>query len=197
MLSPKRLTKLKQTARNRQAGFVLVLEDIHDPNNAGAIIRSADAFGIQNVYFIFNKEPFYDLKKIEGSSSGSAKWVDIHIYKSTKDCLDELINEGFKIVVTVLDETAENLYETKFNDLKLALMIGNEQRGLSKEAISLADKKICLPMRGMVQSLNAAVAAGIFLYEINRQRQKQPRSNYQFNQAGIDKILNGFLSPNP
>lgn len=171
----------------------MVLEDIHDPNNAGAIIRSADAFGIQDVYFIFNKEPFYDLKKIEGSSSGSAKWVDIHIYKSTKDCLDGLKKKGFKIIATILDETAENLYEAKLNDLKLGLMVGNEQRGLSKEAIELADKKIYLPMRGMVQSLNAAVAAGIFLYEVSRQRQEQPRVQHKLNQAEIDKIIKKLI----
>jgi tRNA (guanosine-2'-O-)-methyltransferase len=173
MISEKRLNKIKTVAARRQSGLAVVLEDIHDPHNAAAVLRTCDAFGIQDVYFIFQQEKYYNPKKIGKSSSSSAnKWLTFHIYRSTKECLKDLKKQGYKIYATILDEKAENLYKIKFSEKKIAILLGNEHRGLTLPAAELADKKIYIPMQGMVQSLNLSVTAAIMIFEASRQRRK-------------------------
>jgi tRNA (guanosine-2'-O-)-methyltransferase len=164
-----RREKIERVIENRREG-VVVLEDIHDPHNAGAVCRSCDAFGWQKVYLIFDKEKPFNPKKIGKASSSSAnKWLTFKIFKSTRECFEELKKDGFEIYATVLDEEATNLQSTIVNLQKVALVFGNEHRGLSEIAINMADKKIYISMRGMVQSLNLSVTAGIVLWEAERQ----------------------------
>jgi tRNA (guanosine-2'-O-)-methyltransferase len=152
---------------------VIVLEDIHDPHNAAAVWRSCDGFGFQKVYLIFDQEKGFNPKKIGKASSSSAnKWLDFKVFKSTKACLKALKNEGYKIFATVLDKEAVDIKNIKFNNLKIAILLGNEHRGLSETAIKLADEKIYIPMKGMVQSFNLSVTAAIVMYEVGRQRTK-------------------------
>jgi tRNA (guanosine-2'-O-)-methyltransferase len=171
MLSKARLQRLKRVAQNRQSGLVLVLEDIHDPHNAAAILRTCEGLGIQDVYVIFEQEKRYNMRRVGKVSSSSAnKWLTFHIFTSTKECFKELKKKGYVTVLTILDKKSENLYETDLTDKKLALVVGNEHRGVSAQAIKLADRKLYLPMAGFVQSFNVSVTAAIFLYEIVRQR---------------------------
>jgi len=167
----KREEKIKKVISKRQEG-IIVFEDIHDPHNVAASCRSADGFGFQKIYLIFKSEKSFNPKKMGKTSSGSAnKWLDFKIFKSTKECLEELKEDGFEIWATVLDKEAVDISEANFLKNKLAIMFGNEHRGLSKEAIKGADKKIYIPMKGMVQSFNLSVSAAIVMYEINRQRE--------------------------
>ncbi|MFA6322003.1 MAG: RNA methyltransferase [Candidatus Buchananbacteria bacterium] len=178
MLTENRQRKIESVVANRQSGLVLVLEDIHDPHNAQAILRTCDAFGIQNVYFIFDQEKSYNPKKVGQVTSSSAnKWLDFHIFKSTPSCLQSLKKQGFKIYATILDEKAKALDQIKFCDKKIAIMLGNEHRGLSAKAIKLADQAIYIPMKGMVQSLNVSVTAAIMIFEASRQRNKIDSKN--------------------
>jgi len=155
---------------NRQEG-VIVLEDIHDPHNAAAVWRSCDGFGFQKVYLIFEKEKGFNPKKIGKASSSSAnKWLDFKIFRSTKEGVEELKKEGYKIFATVLDKKAKKLDKANFKTKKMAIMLGNEHRGLSETAIKMADEKIYIPMKGMVQSFNLSVTAAIVMYEVDRQR---------------------------
>ncbi|MFA6518156.1 MAG: RNA methyltransferase [Candidatus Shapirobacteria bacterium] len=171
-----RQEKIERVIGNRREG-VVVLEDIHDPHNAAAVWRSCDAFGWQKVYLIFDKEIPFNPKKVGKASSSSAnKWLTFKIFKSTKECFEELKKDGFEIYATVLDEGSKGLWETKFRNKKTAIALGNEHRGLSETAVKLADRKIYIPMRGMVQSLNLSVTAGIVLAEAERQRNSDPRS---------------------
>ncbi len=171
MATSNRLQKITQVASQRQNGLTVVLEDISDPHNAQAVLRSCDAFGVQEVHFIFENEPVYDPKKIGKVSSSSAnKWLDFHIHSSTVDCFSQLRSQGFACVATVLDPAADSLYEAVLSQKNIAVFFGNEHRGLSPEAIRSSDLRITLPMKGMVQSLNLSVAAAIYLFEITRQR---------------------------
>jgi tRNA (guanosine-2'-O-)-methyltransferase len=162
--------KIRRVIENRQEG-IIVLEDIHDPHNAAAVWRSCDGFGFQKVYLIFEQEKRFNPKKIGKASSSSAnKWLDFKIFRSTKECVEELKKEGYKIFATILDKEATNLQSTNFKLHKIAVMLGNEHRGLSEAAVKMADEKIYIPMKGMVQSFNLSVTAAIVMYEINRQR---------------------------
>jgi tRNA (guanosine-2'-O-)-methyltransferase len=170
-LSARRLSKFKQVAEKRQAGLALVLEDIHDPHNAAAILRTCDGLGIQDVYFIFEKQPAYNPKKIGKVTSSSAnKWLTFYIYRSTQECFKALKKKGYTIALTILDEQAEDASKVDLTDKKIALVVGNEHAGVSETAIKLADRKLYLPMAGFVQSFNVSVTTALFLYEIVRQR---------------------------
>lgn len=165
-----RQRKIENVIERRQEG-VIVLEDIHDPHNAAAVWRSGDGFGFQKVYLIFEQEKGFNPKKIGKASSSSAnKWLDFRVFRSTKVCLEKLKKDGFKIFATVLDREAKRLSGVDFKTKKVAIMLGNEHRGLSETAINLADEKIYIPMKGMVQSFNLSVTAAIVMYEADRQR---------------------------
>lgn len=155
----------------RQRGFVVVLEDIHDPHNSAAILRTCDAMGIQNVWYIFENEEAYNPKKVGKATSSSAnKWLDFQIFTSTRECMDTLKKAGYHIIVSALTDESVSLEEYNFAQEKIALFVGNEHRGVSEEALNRADTVIKIPMLGFVQSLNVSVATAIILWEITRQR---------------------------
>jgi len=177
MITPKRLKKITQVVSRRQHGFVVVFEDVYDPHNAAAVLRSADAFGIQEAYFIFEQVEPYDLKMIGKASSSSAnKWIDIKLYSDTKTCMDELHTHGYHIAATVANPEAESIFQTTLTEEKIAILFGNEHSGLSTTAIDNSDRKLTIPMAGMVQSLNISVTAGICMFEITRQRTRENKS---------------------
>jgi len=169
-LTPKRFKKISEVAGRRQKYLSLVLENIHDRHNVSAILRSADAVGIDKVYLIYNTNKFPKIGKV---SSGSAKkWVELFRFDNVKDCFAVLKKEKFKIYSTHINEGIKNhsLYEMDFTG-KVALVFGNEHVGISEEARQLADKNFIIPMYGMIQSLNVSVAAAVCLYETLRQRE--------------------------
>jgi tRNA (guanosine-2'-O-)-methyltransferase len=176
MLTSKRSKKLRAVASNRQSGLIIVLEDIHDPHNAAAVLRTCDAFGIQDVYFIFEQEEPFNPRRVGKATSSSAnKWLTFTVSNSTRRTLQKLRKQGYEIIATVADTNAKDIFATKLTSKKIAILIGNEHRGLSPTAVKLADTLITIPMLGMVQSLNLSVTAAILMFEITRQRQKQKK----------------------
>lgn len=169
-MTQQRQAKIKAVLARRQKNLAVIIEDIYDPHNAAAIWRTCEAYGVAKVHLIFDKQEPFDPKRIGKSSSATAnKWLDFEIYKKTSDCLPKLKKQGFKIIATVLDKQARNLYEFAWPG-KIALLVGNEHSGLSEQAIKLSDYQVYIPMQGMVQSLNVSVATAIFLSEIYRSR---------------------------
>lgn len=160
-MTTERKEKLLSVARSRKKDCCVVLENIVDPHNAAAILRTCDAFGIQTVHYICETVPMYDLKKVGKSSSSSAnKWIDVKKWSRSSDCCDELIGKGFSIIATAL-YSAESLYEFTWPE-KVAIVFGNEKDGVS-EGVKGRSMAVTIPMNGMVQSLNVSVTAGIVL----------------------------------
>lgn len=175
MVLERRLEKIKRVVTQRQAGLAVVIEDVHDPHNAEAIFRTCDAFGVQEVYLIFDKtKPWNPVNLGKQSSSSAHKWLTFHTFRSTRDCLSHLKKEGYTLVTTALRDDAASLFDYSFSSKKIALLVGNEHRGLSEEALSLSDVIVTIPMRGMVESLNVSVSTALFLFEITRQRGSVP-----------------------
>ena len=167
-----RAQKIKKVIASRQRDFIVVLEDVHDPHNAAAVLRTAEAFGVTSVYFIFEREKYYNPRRVGKSSSASAnKWLDIKTFRSTAECLRALKRSGYKIYATVIEKKAKSIFTIQFGE-KVALLFGNEHRGLSEKAMDFADEKLIIPMRGMVQSLNISVTAAVCIYEVSRRRLK-------------------------
>lgn len=189
-MTPKRLNKIRTVISQRQQG-IIVLEDIHDPHNAMAVVRTAEAFGFQQIYFIFDQESPFNPKKIGKSTSVSAnKWLDFRVFKSTSACYSQLHRQCYQIYAAVLDNHSLSLFKTKFTRAKIALVFGNEHRGLSAPAINLADQRVYIPMRGFIQSLNLSVTAAIFMAEITRQRRNFKK--YLLSQHQQTQLLSSF-----
>lgn len=167
MKSERRIKKIRSVIEKRQPDLTLVLENIHDPHNVSAILRSCDAAGILRVNLVYNKEHFPKLGK--KSSASAIKWVETRRFQSIDECYSQLKREGFLIVASVVSEESEALYNLNLTK-SVALVFGNEHRGVSEEAAEKADVRFHIPMFGMVQSLNVSVACGITIYEALRQR---------------------------
>lgn len=165
----KRQEKILSVINHRQPSLRIVFENIWDPHNVSAVLRTCDAAGIPKVSLLYNIEPFPKFGK--KSSASAFKWIEKEKYKSVNECYSKLKEEGFTIFASTLGSDAVDLYDLDFTG-KSAIVVGNENRGLSDEAIALADKRFYIPMFGMVQSLNVSVACAIIIYEAVRQRRK-------------------------
>jgi len=171
MPTEQRVNKLKRVAEARQAGFTVVIEDVYDPHNLGAISRSCDAFGIQQINVIFETHPPFDPKEVgKNSSTATNKWLHYRIHHGTETALKALKDEGWALVAAALDPAAESIFEAELCAPRIALLFGNEKTGLSETALALADRKVMIPMRGIAQSMNVSVSAALCIYEVTRQR---------------------------
>ncbi len=166
-LTERRLNKIMRVVKERQHSLRVVIENVHDPHNVSAIFRTCDAVGVPKISLLYNVETFPKISRI--SSSSANKWVEKERFSETEVCFNSLREEGFKIYSTLLDKTAKSIYDIDFTE-KVAIVMGNEHRGVSDEAAKLSDGLIYIPMHGMIQSLNVSVATAVILYEAQRQR---------------------------
>jgi len=179
-----------RVAAARWGGFIVVLEDVHDPHNAEAVLRSCDAFGVQEVHFVFETVERFNPRRVGKSTSSSAnKWLDFKVHNSIENCLSLLREDGYTIVATTCEDKAEDIFSATFLEEKIALVFGNEHRGVSERAISLSDRCLLIPMRGMVQSLNISVAAAISVYEVARQRLATSDSIYHLDTTAKESLI--------
>jgi len=163
-----RVKKIADVIRRRQLDLTVIAENISDPHNLSAMMRSCDAVGIYRVCLVYHSgQPFPMLG--EASSASARKWVDILKFRSIEECYKFLRQDGFKIYTTHLAKDAVSLYELDLTQ-KVALVFGNEHSGVSEEAVALADGNFLIPQVGMIQSLNISVACAVSVYEAFRQR---------------------------
>ncbi|RBL92261.1 TrmH family RNA methyltransferase [Chitinophaga flava] len=167
-MTPERRERLISTLNNRQANLTVVLEDVQDPHNASAVLRTCDAVGIQDVYIINTLEP---RRKKWGhrSSSSAARWLTTHQFDNAADCFAELRAKYDKILTTHLSSDAVSLYDIDFSG-SVALVFGNEQMGVSQKVRDMADGNFIIPQMGIIKSLNISVACAVSIYEAMRQK---------------------------
>lgn len=165
----RRQERIAAVLRRRQPSLTVVLEDVHDPWNASAVLRACDAVGVMDVHLVYVNDP-PPVRAFDRKTSGSAaKWIAIHQHVSIEACYAELRSQGFTILAAALRADSHDLYEVDFRQ-PIALVLGNEMRGVSEPAADLADGTYLIPMHGMVESLNISVACAVSLYEALRQR---------------------------
>jgi tRNA (guanosine-2'-O-)-methyltransferase len=190
-ITERRKEKIIAVASARQDSLRLVLENVHDPHNVSAVFRSCDAVGIPKVSLIYNIEKY---PKIGSKSSASAfKWVEKEKYTVVEKCYQTLHEEGFTILASSLKGNPKSLYDFDLTK-KVALVFGNEHRGISDDAESLADNVFYIPMQGMVQSLNISVAAAVTLYEAMRQRMLKGLYDQKGNPELIERRIEEWLT---
>ncbi|MFA5935944.1 MAG: RNA methyltransferase [Patescibacteria group bacterium] len=169
-MTPKREQKMKDVAERRFQDLHVLLENVDDPHNLGAILRTCDAVGVSRVHLVYTESRPPRMSELRTKAAASAvKWLDIKKWTSLEECLTAVRSEGFKIVVTALTETGVPQWEIDFIQ-PTVLAIGNEHDGVSAALLAAADTVATIPMRGMVQSLNVSVATAVILEEALRQR---------------------------
>jgi len=167
-MTPERNERLTAVLHKRQPDLTIVLENVFDPHNISAVMRTADAVGIQDIFILNNKIPPHR-KWGAKSSSSAAKWLTIHQYTNADDCFAELRKRYKKIYTTHLSTDAVGLYQLNLTE-SVALIFGNEHSGVSDEIISKADGNFIIPQVGIIKSLNISVACAVTLYEAFRQK---------------------------
>lgn len=166
MITENRKRKFGEIVANRTRYITIVLEDIFQPHNASAVLRTCDCFGIQDVHIVENRNKYEVNPDV---ALGASKWLSLHKYNTsennTADCLNQLKNSGYQIIATTPHQDGHTPQSLPLDE-KIALVFGTELDGLTKTAISLADGFVKIPMVGFTESLNISVSAAIFLHTL-------------------------------
>lgn len=167
-MTPERREKLHSVLSKRQNDITIVLENVFDPHNISAVMRTCDAVGVQEIYVLNTKIPRHK-KWGAKSSSSAAKWLTVYQFENADECFSELRKKYSKILTTHLSSDAVNLYDIDLTQA-VALVFGNEHSGVSEEIRKLADGNFIIPQSGIIRSLNISVACAVTLYEAYRQK---------------------------
>ena len=182
-------------AAQRQAGVQLIMEHVDHPANLGAIARSCDALGVQQISYLPSRRHAREKRLIIQSSVSASQWLDFTEFTATKEFLAKLKADDWCIMATSPHYAATSIYDVNFTQYpKIAVMIGSESRGLSENAFENADLNITIPMAGFTQSFNVAVATAIVLSEVCRQRQQphfllEPQDQQTLVKQWINRLL--------
>jgi tRNA (guanosine-2'-O-)-methyltransferase len=182
-MTPERREKLMAVLSKRQTDITVVLENVFDPHNISAVMRTCDAVGVQDIYILNTKIPRHK-KWGARSSSSAAKWLTVHQFEEAEECFRSLRQRYSTILTTHLSSDAVGLYDLDLTG-SVALVFGNEHSGVSEEIRSLADGNFVIPQAGIIRSLNISVACAVTLYEAYRQKNKAGH----YNQAGLDSVI--------
>ena len=167
-MTPERREKIQTVLSKRQNDITIVLENVFDPHNISAVMRTCDAVGVQELYVLNTKIPRHKKWGVKSSSS-AAKWLTVYQFENAEECFFELRRKYSKILTTHLSSDALNLYEIDLTQ-PVALVFGNEHSGVSEEIRNLADGNFIIPQAGIIRSLNISVACAVTLYEAYRQK---------------------------
>ncbi len=184
-LTEERKEVLRRTLASRTHYMRIMTENMFHPQNASAIMRHCEAFGIQQIHTVEDRCRFDPSVNIV---RGTQKWVDVEHHDTTKEALEALKSEGYRIVATTphrCSVTPETFDVTKG---KFALVFGTEHAGISDEVIEAADDFLMIPMCGMVESLNVSASAAILIYMLS-QRIRQQVDGWQLSDDEQLKLL--------
>lgn len=183
-MNPEREQKIRTVIRQSQPDLTVILENIFDPLNISAALRSCDAVGIREVFVVYTQKYLDHRGLILGkrTSAGAFKWIDVYVFEDLEECFRRVRERYNRILATHLGETSQSLYDLDLTE-SVALLFGNEDEGVSAEALALADGNFLIPQVGFTESLNISVACAVSLFEAQRQRaakgfyDREPRLN--------------------
>lgn len=185
-ISPERFDKLASRLDFRTRYMLLGLEDIFYPHNASATIRSAEAFGIQEIHAVQSLCHFSPSRHIV---RGTDQWVDIERWQSTPELVENLKSRGYRIVVTAPRKGGSTLENFDVAKGKFALFMGTEKTGISDWLMEQADDAIYIPMVGFAESLNISVSAAIITQELTSKIRKMDPSVWQISTQDRQELL--------
>ena len=166
-VNEERRERLQQVLRERTRNITVVLEDIYQPQNASAVVRTCECLGIQELHVIEN---LYEYRLNPAVVQGSSKWIDLVRHNrededNARRCIEELKQRGYRIIAMDPAPGGKTVDQLDIGE-KLALCFGSEEPGLSTTLMDLADDTVRIPIHGFTQSYNLSVSAGISLYTL-------------------------------
>lgn len=167
-MTPERQQRLTTVLSRRQGNLTVLLENVFDPHNVSAVMRTCDAIGIQEVYVLNNRIRPHK-KWGHRSSSTASRWLTIHQFTDVATCFEAIRKKYERIYAGYLGERSTDLYEMDFTG-SMALVFGNESFGVHEAVRKLADGDFVVPQMGIIRSLNISVACAVTLYEAFRQK---------------------------
>jgi tRNA (guanosine-2'-O-)-methyltransferase len=173
-VNPSREQKIRSVIRQSQPDLTVILENIFDPLNISAVMRSCDAVGIREIFVVYTKK-YLDKRGLvlgKKTSAGTFKWIDVYVFEDMEECFKRVRQRYGRILATGLSDRSTSLYDLDLS-LPTALLFGNEDEGVSDEALAMADGNFAIPQAGFAESLNISVACAVTLFEARRQRAAQ------------------------
>ncbi len=190
VINDDRIERLQEVLNQRTRYLTVVLDDIYQPQNSSAVIRTCECIGIQDLHIIEDRNAH---KTSLDVVKGSSKWINLnHHNKNRIDCIKKLRDNDYKIVAMTLSEASIPLESLPINE-KLALCFGCEETGLDKEIEDNADYKAQIPINGFTQSYNISVSAGISLYYLYN-KIKATEQSWQLSNEEKEELLIDWLS---
>lgn len=191
-VSQQRLSRMMEVLSFRTRHLCVVMEDIYQSQNASAVLRSCDCFGVQDVHIIENKN-IYEINP--DVALGASKWLSLHKYNTqqhnTKHCITSLKEKGYRIIATSPHKN-DCLIDELPVEPKTALLFGTEMKGLTPEAKQMADGFVKIPMVGFTESFNISVSAALCLYHLTK-KIREKVSEWQLNEEDRSDILLEWL----
>jgi tRNA (guanosine-2'-O-)-methyltransferase len=186
-MTEQRFNRLTSVINHRQPDLTIVLENVFDPHNISAVMRTCDAVGIQDVYILNNRIPPHK-KWGNKSSSTASQWLTIHQFTDVEKCFEEVRRKYQNVYASHLGENSVDVYEMNFTE-SVALIFGNETFGVSDEIRKYADGDFIIPQVGIIKSLNISVACAVTLYEAFRQKNQHGHyDKSRLPDADLDKL---------
>ncbi len=188
-LTDSRREKMEAVARGRTRQIRLVVQDVHQPHNVSACLRSADAFGVDLCDVVTLREKFNPSTVARGVSG----WLSIRRHHTVEDCVKDLRAGGYRIVAAVPRQDTKSLYEIPVDE-PLAVVFGNEHAGIEPSWLEHVDHPFTIPMVGMVESLNISVSAAITLAHLTRAaRQALPPERFLLTDEAREELLSNWI----
>lgn len=193
-MTPERIERFKQVIRQRQLNLTVILEDVHDPHNIGAVMRSCESVGICEIYVLYTYTDHERFYLGHNSASSAKKWVTAHFHTDRDACFNAVKNKYDQILATHLDKQTVDLYDLDLSG-SVALLFGNERNGVSEASLKYCDGNFAIPQMGMIKSLNVSVACAVTLYEALRQRMaKGHYEKSQLSEAELNAMYEDYVN---
>jgi tRNA (guanosine-2'-O-)-methyltransferase len=184
---------MEQVLGERTRYITVAVEDIYQPHNASAVLRTCDALGVQDVHIIENRNSY---QVNPGVELGTAQWLTLYRHQSGRDntvaAIEAIRSDGYRIVATSPHARQQTLEQLDLERGRIALLFGTEMDGLSDTALSLCDEYVAIPMVGFVESFNISVSAALVLYSLTR-RLRASRVDYHLSETETEELLLAWL----
>lgn len=193
-ITPERLKLFEKVLEQRTSYITVVLEDIFQPQNASAVLRTCDCFGIQHVHIIENRNEFRVYREV---ARGASKWLSLHKYNQKEqnsiEAIKRLKQSGYRIIATSPHLNNHLLPDFDLSKGKAAIVFGSELPGISETIMNEADDFLKIPMYGFTESFNISVSAAIVLYQLAQKLREQPEIGWKLSEQEKDDIKLAWL----
>jgi tRNA (guanosine-2'-O-)-methyltransferase len=188
-LSAGRKRRIEAVLRERLLTLTVVLENLYDPHNGAAVLRSCEALGLHHVHVVEGSAPFSFSRKV---SQSAHKWLAVYLHRSIDDCADHLVRAGFTLWAAIPPPRRGLGHGARPQEVDVArpaaLVFGNEHAGLSARALERCDRSFSIPLAGFGESLNLSVAAAIALARAAERRRELLDGRRELEGAALEQL---------